>query len=111
MARRDRAARLRASHAGRRRSRDRGRSAQRKGARSRVPCLDSAPRHRRTRHVSRRADRAPEARAGFMKPRFFKTPADFRAWLEKHHADTPEFWVGFYKKASGKVGITYHEGV
>ena len=46
-----------------------------------------------------------------MKPRFFKTPSDFRAWLEKHHADTPELWVGFYKKASGKVGITYHEGV
>jgi uncharacterized protein YdeI (YjbR/CyaY-like superfamily) len=46
-----------------------------------------------------------------MKPRFFKTPADFRAWLEKHYADTPELWVGFYKKASGKGGITYHEGV
>jgi uncharacterized protein YdeI (YjbR/CyaY-like superfamily) len=46
-----------------------------------------------------------------MKPRFFKTPADFRAWLESHHADTPELWVGFYKKASGKGGITYQEGV
>ena len=46
-----------------------------------------------------------------MKPRFFKAPADFRAWLEKHHADTRELWVGFYKKASGKVGITYNEGV
>ena len=46
-----------------------------------------------------------------MKPRFFKTPSDFRAWLQTHHADTPELWVGFYKKASGKGGITYHEGV
>ena len=46
-----------------------------------------------------------------MKPRLFGTPADFRAWLEEHHADTPELWVGFYKKASGKGGITYHEGV
>ena len=46
-----------------------------------------------------------------MKPRFFKTPADFRAWLEKHHADTPELWVGFYKKASGKGGLTYKEAV
>ena len=46
-----------------------------------------------------------------MKPRFFKTPSDFRAWLERHHADRPELWVGFYKKASGKTGITYHEGV
>jgi uncharacterized protein YdeI (YjbR/CyaY-like superfamily) len=46
-----------------------------------------------------------------MKPRFFKTPADFRAWLERHHADTPELWVGFFKKISGKAGISYKEGV
>jgi len=46
-----------------------------------------------------------------MKPRFFKTAADFRAWLEKHHAGAPELWVGFYKKASGKGGLTYPEGV
>jgi uncharacterized protein YdeI (YjbR/CyaY-like superfamily) len=46
-----------------------------------------------------------------MKPRFFKTPGDFRAWLEQHHATVDELWVGFYKKASGKGGITYHEGV
>ena len=46
-----------------------------------------------------------------MKLKFFKTPADFRAWLEKHHADKTELWVGFYKKASGKGGITYQEGV
>jgi len=46
-----------------------------------------------------------------MKPRYFKTPADFRAWLKKHHADTAELWVGFYKKASGKGGISYQDGV
>ena len=46
-----------------------------------------------------------------MKPRFFKTPADFRAWLERHHADVTELWVGFHKKASGRSGISYHEGV
>jgi uncharacterized protein YdeI (YjbR/CyaY-like superfamily) len=46
-----------------------------------------------------------------MNPRFFKTPADFRAWLEKHHAGTTELWVGFYKKASGRIGISYQEGV
>src|SRR5580765_2813661 len=46
-----------------------------------------------------------------MKPRYFKTPADFRAWLDEHHADTPELWVGFYKKASGKGGISYQDGV
>ena len=46
-----------------------------------------------------------------MKPRFFRSPADFRAWLERHHADTPDLWVGFYKKSSGKAGISYKEGV
>ena len=46
-----------------------------------------------------------------MKPRYFKTPADFRAWLEKHHADTGELWVGFYKKASAKGGLAYLDAV
>jgi hypothetical protein len=30
-----------------------------------------------------------------MKTLFFKTPADFRAWLEKHHATELELSVGF----------------
>jgi uncharacterized protein YdeI (YjbR/CyaY-like superfamily) len=46
-----------------------------------------------------------------MTPRFFRTPSEFRAWLEIHHASTPELWVGFYKKASGKGGIAYLEAV
>jgi len=46
-----------------------------------------------------------------MTPRFFKTPEDFRQWLETHHGRAPELWVGFYKKASGKGGISYLEGV
>jgi uncharacterized protein YdeI (YjbR/CyaY-like superfamily) len=41
----------------------------------------------------------------------FKTAADFRRWLEKHHASTPELLLGFYKKASGKGGLTYPEAV
>lgn len=46
-----------------------------------------------------------------MKPRYFKSPDDFRAWLERHHATDRELWVGFYKKASGKKGLTYPEAV
>jgi uncharacterized protein YdeI (YjbR/CyaY-like superfamily) len=46
-----------------------------------------------------------------MKPRFFATPAAFRAWLEKHHDTAEELWVGFYKKASGKASITWREAV
>lgn len=46
-----------------------------------------------------------------MKPKFFKTPADFRNWLEAHHSDETELWVGFYKKDSGKPSITWPESV
>jgi uncharacterized protein YdeI (YjbR/CyaY-like superfamily) len=46
-----------------------------------------------------------------LKPRFFATPAAFRAWLERHHADTTELWVGFYKRDSGRPGITWPESV
>src|SRR6266545_6262662 len=46
-----------------------------------------------------------------MTPTFFATPKDFRKWLEKHHADTSELWVGFYKKDSGRPSITWPESV
>jgi uncharacterized protein YdeI (YjbR/CyaY-like superfamily) len=44
-------------------------------------------------------------------PIFFATPAAFRKWLEKHHADRREQWVGFYKKHFGKPSITWPESV
>jgi uncharacterized protein YdeI (YjbR/CyaY-like superfamily) len=44
-------------------------------------------------------------------PMFFPKPADWRAWLEKHHADTEELWVGFYKRDSGRPSITWPESV
>jgi uncharacterized protein YdeI (YjbR/CyaY-like superfamily) len=46
-----------------------------------------------------------------MKPRHFKTPAEFRAWLEKHHATERELWVGYYKKDTGRPSITWRESV
>ena len=45
------------------------------------------------------------------KPTFFATPADFRAWLEKHHGQAQELFVGYYKKDSGKPSITWPESV
>ena len=45
------------------------------------------------------------------KPTFFATPADFRAWLERHHQGVPELLVGFYKKGSGRPSITWPESV
>lgn len=41
----------------------------------------------------------------------FKTAADFRRWLEKNHATATELLLGFYKKDSGKGGLTYPEAV
>lgn len=46
-----------------------------------------------------------------MTPTFFKTPAAFRRWLEKSHATAKEIWIGFYKVASGKGGLTYKEAL
>src|SRR5215216_2598054 len=46
-----------------------------------------------------------------MEPVFFATPDDFRAWLEEHHAEADELWVGFYKKGSGRQSITWTEAV
>lgn len=46
-----------------------------------------------------------------MNPAFFATPSEFRAWLEEHHDQVRELWVGFYKKGSGKPSISWPEAV
>lgn len=46
-----------------------------------------------------------------VKPIYFKTQAEFHAWLEKNHADAVELLVGFYKTNSGKPGITYQQAL
>jgi uncharacterized protein YdeI (YjbR/CyaY-like superfamily) len=44
-----------------------------------------------------------------VKPTFFATPEELRGWLERNHATATELFVGFYKKGSGKVSITWPE--
>lgn len=46
-----------------------------------------------------------------MNLQFFKTQNDFRKWLEMNHDKEIELWIGMYKKASGKMGITYKEAL
>jgi len=46
-----------------------------------------------------------------MKPRYFSTASDFRDWLDANHASVTELWLGFYKKRSGRSGITYAEAL
>lgn len=44
-----------------------------------------------------------------MEIEFYRTPLEFRRWLEENHKTEKELWVGFYKKNSGESGITYVE--
>lgn len=44
-------------------------------------------------------------------PVFFESPAAFRAWLEAHHANAAELWVGYHKRATGRPSLTWPESV
>lgn len=46
-----------------------------------------------------------------MKPRFFRKPAELRAWLARHHASATELVVGFYRRQSGRPGVSWPESV
>jgi uncharacterized protein YdeI (YjbR/CyaY-like superfamily) len=46
-----------------------------------------------------------------MTQRFFASREKFRAWLAMHHAARGELWVGFYKKSSGRGGMSYKEAL
>jgi uncharacterized protein YdeI (YjbR/CyaY-like superfamily) len=40
-----------------------------------------------------------------------RSRAEWRGWLSRHHANRQEIWVVYYKKGSGKAGISYEESV
>jgi uncharacterized protein YdeI (YjbR/CyaY-like superfamily) len=42
---------------------------------------------------------------------YFQTRADWRDWLSKNHAITTSVWLFFFKKSTGKRGITLEEAV
>ena len=44
-------------------------------------------------------------------PIYFASPQEWRAWLETHHADAHEVLVGFYKKHTGRQGMTWAQAV
>jgi uncharacterized protein YdeI (YjbR/CyaY-like superfamily) len=46
-----------------------------------------------------------------MDPVYFGSPAQFRAWLEAHHADADELWVGYHKRGTGLPSMTWPESV
>jgi uncharacterized protein YdeI (YjbR/CyaY-like superfamily) len=41
----------------------------------------------------------------------FRDAAAFRAWLEEHHDDRTEAWVGYYRKSVPKACMRYPEAV
>ena len=45
------------------------------------------------------------------KPKFFRAPELFRAWLDANHQTEVELLVGFYKVESGKASITWPQSV
>ncbi|MGA5303799.1 YdeI/OmpD-associated family protein [Nucisporomicrobium flavum] len=46
-----------------------------------------------------------------MEAVFFASEADLRTWFEKHHADAPELFVGYYKKHTGRPGVKHTEAI
>lgn len=45
------------------------------------------------------------------RPLFFKSPEEYRRWLEKNHESAKELWIGYWKKATGKPSVTWQQVV
>jgi uncharacterized protein YdeI (YjbR/CyaY-like superfamily) len=54
---------------------------------------------------------APGRYSGGMAATFFRTSDEFREWLQVNHGSAAELLVGFHKKASGQLSITWPESV
>jgi uncharacterized protein YdeI (YjbR/CyaY-like superfamily) len=52
-----------------------------------------------------------ERRGGRVTPIFFASGAEFRAWLEQHHAAETELLVGYFKRGTGRPSMTWQESV
>ncbi|HEX6935555.1 MAG TPA: YdeI/OmpD-associated family protein [Actinomycetes bacterium] len=44
-------------------------------------------------------------------PQFFATPADLAAWFEAHGDTAAELLVGYWKKGTGRLSVTWAESV
>src|SRR6478609_8041429 len=43
--------------------------------------------------------------------RFFATPAALRDWFDANHQTEDELWLGYYKKASGRLSVDWSQVV
>lgn len=55
--------------------------------------------------------RAVPEEIALVTPTYFESQNAFRKWLQKNHAKVDVLFVGFYKKESGRGGITYKEAL
>lgn len=46
-----------------------------------------------------------------MDAEYFRTPEEFRRWLQRHHASALELWVGFHKAGTGEASMTWPQSV
>jgi uncharacterized protein YdeI (YjbR/CyaY-like superfamily) len=46
-----------------------------------------------------------------MRPKYFRSPAEFGRWLEENHARASALVVGFHKQRSGRPSLTWPESV
>ena len=80
-----------------------------------LPRAPAAPRNspRRRRTIARAKPTPTSLPSGrrMSEPRFFKSQKEWRAWLEKNHANATELLVGFHKTSSTEKGITYKEAL
>lgn len=42
---------------------------------------------------------------------FFNNQEEFSDWLEKHHAEASELWVGYFRKSTGRASLTWSTSV
>ena len=46
-----------------------------------------------------------------MESAHFRSPAEFRDWLEAHHESADAWWVGYHKRGTGTPSLTRPESV
>jgi uncharacterized protein YdeI (YjbR/CyaY-like superfamily) len=44
-------------------------------------------------------------------PVFFTSAGEWRAWLERHHAQATEVWVGYHRTSTGLPSLTWPQSV
>lgn len=46
-----------------------------------------------------------------MEAEYFRTPEEFRHWLQQHHTRASELWVGYHKSGTGLPSMTWPQSV